>query len=151
MNPDYTALKARIKECFGTYRAFAAALGISERTLRRWLNNKTPMPIWALSGMVKLLEIPDKEVDFFFFDRYPELPQKLEANIGRLDGDFFDLFMRYAICLNSMQINHGADIMQADDRLQAALKSGATLVEIVKHTEALELALGINRVMAIGA
>lgn len=39
---DYTELKARIKEVYGKQSAFAAKLGISERTLSMKLNNKSP-------------------------------------------------------------------------------------------------------------
>lgn len=63
---DYTALKTRIKERFGTYHAFAAALGVSDKTLYRWLNNETPMSIGSLRRMVEYMEIPAGEIDYFF-------------------------------------------------------------------------------------
>ena len=69
MKIDFADLKARILSMFGSYRAFAAALGVSVGTLNRWLNNKTSMPMDALYRMVDLLLIPDAEVNYFFFRR----------------------------------------------------------------------------------
>lgn len=147
---DYTALKTRIKERFGTYHAFAAALGVSDKTLYRWLNNETPMSIGSLRRMVEYMEIPAGEIDYFFFRLRPpsEIPHELEAKIQQMDGAKLDLLMRYINCLISMRTNHSPEVAKADNRLRALLKSEATLSEIVQHTEALELALGIKPVMA---
>lgn len=65
-----------------------------------------------------------------------------------MDGAKLDLLMRYINCLISMRTNHSPEVAKADNRLRALLKSEATLSEIVQHTEALELALGIKPVMA---
>ena len=105
---DYTALKTRIKERFGTYHAFAAALGVSDKTLYRWLNNETPMSIGSLRRMVEYLEIPAGEIDYFFFRLRPpsEIPHELEAKIQQMDGAKLDLLMRYINCLISIVLFH---------------------------------------------
>lgn len=146
MKFDYRALKTLIKQRFGTYRAFASALKVSEGTLNRWLNNKTPIRLEALRRMVELLEIPDREIDSFFFCPLiqDELPRRLVKNTSQMRSDYFALFVRYAVCLLSLRENHSAEAIQADNQLQASLKTNAPLSEIVQRTEALELALGIR-------
>lgn len=64
---DHTALCARIKEKYGTYKAFAAALHIAPSTLRRYLNNLSSMSIKTINGMVELLELSGEQVTAFFF------------------------------------------------------------------------------------
>ena len=147
MKFDYTALRGRIKERFGTYRSFAAALGVSDRTLRRWLQCKTDMKIRAISRMVEILEIPDCEVEFYFFsmESPTKITQEIVENIGRMSSDLIDLFIRFMTCLIAMRENKSTEVIQANDRLQEAIASGATLDEVVRHTEALELALGIRQ------
>ncbi|MGN0983065.1 MAG: DUF739 family protein [Candidatus Limivicinus sp.] len=147
MKFDYTALRGRIKERFGTYRSFAAALGVSDRTLRRWLQCKPDMPIRALYRMVEILEIPDCEVEFYFFsmESTTKITQEIVENIGRMSSDLIDLFIRFMNCLIAMRENKSAEVIQANDRLQAAIAAGATLDEVARHTEALELALGIRQ------
>ena len=66
---NYDKLQDRIIERFRTKRAFAQALGVSEGTLSAWLQNKRYMACDAMHRMVELLEIPDLEVDEYFFRR----------------------------------------------------------------------------------
>lgn len=72
MRFDHTALRTRIKERFGTYRSFASALGISNSTLYRWLQENGNMPCSAIFRMAEILEIPDREVETFFFALRPD-------------------------------------------------------------------------------
>lgn len=67
MKFDYSVLRARIKERFGTYRSFAAALGVSDRTLRRWLQCEPTMSVYYCRRMIRLLNIPNKDIDAVFF------------------------------------------------------------------------------------
>ena len=66
---DYTELQKRIDEKFETRKAFAAAVGVSESTLRAWLQNKRYMATNAMHIMAEVLEIPGTEVEKYFFRR----------------------------------------------------------------------------------
>ena len=59
-------LKARIIEKYGTQKAFANALKIQESTLCRYLNGRD-MRGSTLIKVVRALEIPDEEIDAYFF------------------------------------------------------------------------------------
>lgn len=64
---DHTALCARIKEKYGTYKAFAAALHIAPSTLRRYLKNLSSMSLKTINDMMELLELRDDQCHDFFF------------------------------------------------------------------------------------
>ena len=72
MKYDFTDLSARILDRFENYRAFAKAAGISPEQLRRYLQNARPMKVSVMNRMVELLQIPDIQVDFYFFRRLQE-------------------------------------------------------------------------------
>lgn len=64
---DYSKLKGRIVERFGSQRAFAEKLGITEVSLTRKMQNQAA---WKQSEIVKaknLLGIPPEETDLYFF------------------------------------------------------------------------------------
>lgn len=61
-------LSARIAEKFGTRRAFAEAVGIDESNLSRLLKNGKDWRGSKLIQAIKLLEIPEDEIDAYFFD-----------------------------------------------------------------------------------
>lgn len=64
---DYNKLRGRIVEKYGSQRAFAAALGVSERTLSLKLNNKIFFAQDEINNAVSLLEIDIHNVKEYFF------------------------------------------------------------------------------------
>lgn len=62
---QYNKLKGKIKECFGTQRKFAEALGVSERTLSLKLNNKIYFSQEEIEKASELLNINDVKLYFF--------------------------------------------------------------------------------------
>ena len=60
-------LEARIIEKFGTQSAFADALGITKSTLSRYLSNGHDWKGSTLIKAIRLLEIPEDEIDIYFF------------------------------------------------------------------------------------
>jgi len=60
-------LKARIIEKFGDQRKFAQAIGISEPTLSKYLSTGRDWKGSSIIKAIRALEIPDNEVDAYFF------------------------------------------------------------------------------------
>lgn len=67
MHYDYSKLKGRIREMFGTNRAFAAAINRSERTVSLKLNNLLPWSQKEIDDTCIALCIPYAEIDTYFF------------------------------------------------------------------------------------
>jgi len=61
-------LKSRIVDKFGTQKAFAEALGMSEPTLSRLLTNGQDWKASMIMRAIELLEIPSAQVDAYFFE-----------------------------------------------------------------------------------
>ena len=66
---DYSKLIGRIIEKFGTRRAFAEAVGISENSMSQKLSHKMAITTedikkWCLP---EFLDIPCEEIGFYFF------------------------------------------------------------------------------------
>lgn len=61
-------LKARIIEKYGDQKSFAEALGMTEPTLSRLLNEGRDWKGSMLMKAVELLEIPAVQVDSYFFE-----------------------------------------------------------------------------------
>lgn len=61
-------LKARIVEKFGDQKTFAEALETSESTLSRYLSEGRDWKGSLIVKAIKLLEIPDDEVNAYFFE-----------------------------------------------------------------------------------
>lgn len=64
---DYSRLKGRIKEKFGTQVAFAKALGISNASLSSKLNNIVGFTQSEITKTCELLEIPSEYISVYFF------------------------------------------------------------------------------------
>lgn len=64
---DYSKLKGRIVEVFGTQGNFAKAAGMSERTLSCKLNNKVPFTQPEMLLFSELLKINTSNLDEYFF------------------------------------------------------------------------------------
>lgn len=69
MKFDYRKLKSRIIERFGSMKDFANALGVSENLLSQIMSNKKHWESDLICKAVELLEIPDIEVQEYFFKR----------------------------------------------------------------------------------
>lgn len=66
---NYRRLIGKIVEIYGTQGAFAAAYGMSERTLSLKLNNKVRFKQDEIDRACELLGIPLSDVDLYFFTR----------------------------------------------------------------------------------
>lgn len=67
MNYDYTNLKLRIKTKYTTFEKFADALEIGRSTLSLKLNNNAEWSQAEMSRAMKLLDIPETDIDKYFF------------------------------------------------------------------------------------
>lgn len=64
---DYSKLLGKITEVYRTQERFAAAIGMSVRTLSLKLNNKVPFKQPEISLALNLLGISKSEVSSYFF------------------------------------------------------------------------------------
>lgn len=64
---SYSKLKGKIKEYFGTNKAFAQAMGMDLSSLSMKLNNKSPWKREEIEKACELLHIPIEEVYLYFF------------------------------------------------------------------------------------
>lgn len=67
MDFDYSKLKGRIIEKFGSIQAFAKAFGASMTSISQKLNNKVR---WSSDDMIKVAELLDfkpEEISSYFF------------------------------------------------------------------------------------
>ena len=67
MTFDYSKLKGRIREIYGTYENLLPKLTMSEATLSRRLNGKSYFDSEEILELSDALEIPDEERDLYFF------------------------------------------------------------------------------------
>lgn len=71
---DLSKLRGRIVEVYRTQKAFAEALGVSERTMVLKLSGERYFTIPEIKQTAKLLEIKDEEIQEYFF------AQKVQKN-----------------------------------------------------------------------
>jgi len=64
---DYSKLRGKIREKFGTEGEFAKALGISKTSLSDKLNNKVSFTSSEINKACKLLDIPTRFIPIYFF------------------------------------------------------------------------------------
>jgi transcriptional regulator with XRE-family HTH domain len=64
---DYSKLRGKITEIFGTQVAFAKAMGVSERTLSCKLNSRVPFTQPEMARIAVLLHIDTAYLDMYFF------------------------------------------------------------------------------------
>lgn len=62
-------LRGKIVEKFGTQTAFAAATGNSISFISQYLNGHIVLDQKVMTKWIDLLEIPDDEIDQYFFKR----------------------------------------------------------------------------------
>ena len=68
MSFNYSKLKGRIIEKYGTRRNFAREMNLSEKTLSSKLKNITSWKNDDISRACDLLEIPMEEIPVYFFE-----------------------------------------------------------------------------------
>lgn len=67
MEMDYRKLKGRITEYYGTRKAFAKDMGLSERSICLKLNSKIDFSQSEIMKAVNLLKIEYSNIDEYFF------------------------------------------------------------------------------------
>lgn len=66
---SYAKLRGKIREFFGTNKAFAEAMGMDCSSLSFKLNNKAPWKREEIERACILLHIPIEEVHLYFFTK----------------------------------------------------------------------------------
>jgi transcriptional regulator with XRE-family HTH domain len=64
---EYSKLRGKIKEVFGTQSAFAEAMGMSSTSLSAKLNNNVEFSQKEIDRAVNLLKIEKEEIPAYFF------------------------------------------------------------------------------------
>lgn len=64
---NYSKLKGRIVEIFGSQISFAKAMEWSERTLSLKLNGKVPWKQTDIAKAIRLLKLSDSDIQDYFF------------------------------------------------------------------------------------
>ena len=64
---DYSKLRGRIVEKYGSQTVFAKEFGISENSFSLKINNKSKFSSDDIVKAVELLDIPKSEVGIYFF------------------------------------------------------------------------------------
>lgn len=67
MSFDYSRLRGKIVERFGSQGAFAKALGVSQKTLSMKINNKIFFAQDEINKSIELLGIDPADIDKYFF------------------------------------------------------------------------------------
>ena len=69
MGFDYSKLRGRIVEKFGTQQEFAKALGVSSRTLSLKMNNRIPFGQGEIDSAITLLDATPQDIKAYFFTK----------------------------------------------------------------------------------
>ncbi len=69
---DYSKLKGKIREVFGTQSAFATAIGLSDVSVSNKLNNLIDWKQEEMEKSVEQLNIPFSEIHVYFFTKKVE-------------------------------------------------------------------------------
>lgn len=64
---EYSKLKGKIKEVFGTQESFANAIGLSVTSVSNKLNNKVQWTQKEIDNACAVLKIDDCEISSYFF------------------------------------------------------------------------------------
>ena len=67
MERDYSKLRGKIVEVFGTMSKFACAMSYSERTISLKMNGKIDFTQSDIAKAVSLLGLRDEEIPTYFF------------------------------------------------------------------------------------
>lgn len=77
MSFDYSKLRGRIVEKYGSLESFSSAVDLSVNTVSKYLNNKVPWKQTNINAAVRALDIQPEEISVYFFT--PSV-QNLEQN-----------------------------------------------------------------------
>ena len=66
---DFSKLKGRIVEKFGSQTAFVAEFGVSENIFSQKMNNKVRFTSNDIVKIVDMLDIPQSEIGTYFFTK----------------------------------------------------------------------------------
>lgn len=80
---DYRKLKGRIVEKFGTQGRFAAANGLSDRSISLKLNNGIGLSQEEILKWCQMLDISNADIPKYFFD---QKVSKMKQNIHKEDA-----------------------------------------------------------------
>ncbi|WP_270245740.1 DUF739 family protein [Lactococcus lactis] len=69
MTIDYSKLKGRIKEKYGSQQDFAKAIGLSEKIISDKLNNKSYWKQSDIDFATELLDIKKEDIGIYFFNK----------------------------------------------------------------------------------
>jgi len=69
MTIDYSKLKGRIKEKYGSQQDFAKAIGLSEKNISDKLNNKSYWKQSDIDAATELLGIKKEDIGIYFFNK----------------------------------------------------------------------------------
>lgn len=94
---DNTKLKKRIIEKYETQSAFAKITNTPRSNLSRYLSGKTDLDIETMNKWIDLLEIPEEEIDAYFFTSTPEpnLKAKSRFDTSKLRSRILGIFGTY--------------------------------------------------------
>mgnify|MGYP004477056039 CR=1 FL=1 len=67
MSFDYSKLRGKIIEKYGSQTAFAKEFGISENVFSKKMNNKVRFNTDDMMKIKNMLDIPDSEINLYFF------------------------------------------------------------------------------------
>lgn len=81
---NYSKVKGKIKEIFGTQKAFSQAMGLSVPTISDKLNNKTEWSQSEIKKAAKLIHIEKNDIPIYFFN---DLVQLNEQDFSKCDSD----------------------------------------------------------------
>lgn len=81
---DYSKLKGKIREIFGTQGAFAKAIQLSEVSVSNKLNNLIDWKQEEIENSIEQLLIPHNEIPIYFFNQKVENNSTSETKKRRL-------------------------------------------------------------------
>lgn len=79
---DYSKLKGKIREIFGTQELFAAAIGLSAVSVSNKLNNIVDWKQEEMEKSVEVLKIPHSDLHIYFFTKKVEINSTKEEAIN---------------------------------------------------------------------
>lgn len=77
---DYSKLRGKIKEIYGTQEKFATAIGIGRVSLNQRLNNSAEFKQAEIQKSCELLEIPKEEIAKYFFATNVQKHEQIKLN-----------------------------------------------------------------------
>lgn len=77
---DYSKLRGKIKEKFGTQEDFSKALGMDKSSLSLKLQNKREFTQYEMSKTCQVLDIPTNELQSYFFTESVKEIEHLEED-----------------------------------------------------------------------